>query len=444
VAHVSARRRALAAALAIAWLAGAGCSREHATAEPGKTAPSASAAGKKAITFPVAVKPVEARAVDYVISAVGSIEAFEEIQVTARVAGAVERVRFQEGDRVKAGAALVEVEPERFQIAARSARATLERAEASRKDAELTLSRREKLVAEGVASSEELDEARTRVATTTAEVSQARASLALADLNVRDAYVRAPASGVMQTRTVRTGQYVQAGAVLATLVQRDPLRLRFEVPEHEAREVKRGMKSRFTVRGVDGERLATITHVAEEASEATRMVPVIAVVDEASDTLGPARGLATPRPAEPSSAEAHSPRAAVDLRAPPDVGASTSQAEGFGPGAFAEVRVLVGSKRDAPVIPQAAARPSARGYVAFVVEEGVAKERLLELGLRTVDGRVEVRSGLAPGEKLVVSGAEPLRDGATVRVDTGPRPAGASSTEAGAPQAAPTTSGPKG
>jgi multidrug efflux pump subunit AcrA (membrane-fusion protein) len=91
-------------------------------------------------------------------------------------------------------------------------------------------------------------------------------------------------------------------------------------------------------------------------------------------------------------------------------------------GAFAQVRVPVGTRGDAPVIPELAIRPSERGFLVFVVEpakegEGkVARERLIELGLRTADGLVEVRKGLEPGAELVTRGAEALRDGAKVKV----------------------------
>ena len=78
--------------------------------------------------------------------------------------------------------------------------------------------------------------------------------------------------------------------------------------------------------------------------------------------------------------------------------------------------VPIGSSTDAPVIPQTAVRPSERGFLAFVVSGAKASERVLELGLRTPDGLVEVRHGLAPGESLVVRGAEALHDGAKVRV----------------------------
>jgi hypothetical protein len=70
-------------------------------------------------------------------------------------------------------------------------------------------------------------------------------------------------------------------------------------------------------------------------------------------------------------------------------------------------------------VPQTAIRPSDKGFLAYVVEGEQARERVLELGLRTADGRVEVRSGLAVGERLVVRGAEALVDGAAVRVASG-------------------------
>jgi multidrug efflux pump subunit AcrA (membrane-fusion protein) len=99
------------------------------------------------------------------------------------------------------------------------------------------------------------------------------------------------------------------------------------------------------------------------------------------------------------------------------------------PGSFAEIRVPIGSSSGTPVIPQTAIRPSERGFLAFVVEDGTARERVVTLGLRTADGRVEVRSGLSAGEPLVVRGAEALRDGARVRVEA--------SGTAAAPGAAP-------
>ena len=97
------------------------------------------------------------------------------------------------------------------------------------------------------------------------------------------------------------------------------------------------------------------------------------------------------------------------------------------PGAFAEVTIPVGQV-SSPVVPQTAIRPSERGFLAYVVVGDAAEERVLELGLRTADGQVEVKKGLAVGEELVVRGAEALRTGAKIvrsgaDIPAAPRPA---------------------
>ncbi len=337
--------------------------------------PPAAKGGRGKIQFPVEVVPVVSRRVEYSVSAVGSVEAFEVVQVTTRVSGQVEQVRFSEGDAVQQGQTLVEIEPERYRLSVRSAKAALEKAEAAKADAESGLTRREGVNAKnpGLIPGEELETWRTKVRTATAEAAQARAALDLAELNLRDAFVRAPVSGVIQTRTVQTGRYVQPGAILTTLVRREPLLLRFSVPEQDAAQLRPGLPARFLARGSEREYSAKITSVAETADETSRMVAVTAEVDDPNK-------------------------------------------EALRPGAFAQVTVPVGAATDAPVIPQTAVRPSERGFLAYVVEGDVARSRVLTLGLRTADGQVEVRDGLRPGELLVVRGAEALYEGAPVRV----------------------------
>ena len=83
---------------------------------------------------------------------------------------------------------------------------------------------------------------------------------------------------------------------------------------------------------------------------------------------------------------------------------------------FAEVTVPVGSAERAVVAPQTAIRPSERGFLAYVIEGDVARERVLALGMRTEDGLVEVKRGLAAGELVVIRGAEALKDGTKVKL----------------------------
>lgn len=388
-------------ALALAALIGCSGKKEGGSA-PAQASGGARGGGRGGAVFPVEVVPVVGRPVEYAITAVGSVEAFEIVQVTARVPGAVEQVHFREGDRVREGQILVEIEPARYRLAVQEAEASVAQAKAALAEAETGLSRREGANEQnaGLIPGEELDAWRTRVATARADVSSREAALELANRNLRDSQARAPIGGLIQTRDVVTGRYVQPGALLATIVRRDPLLLKFQVTEADAASLTPGLPARFLVRGTGVTHPARIVAVAEAADPQSRMVAVTADVTEADDTLRP--------------------------------------------GAFAEVTVPIGAPRDAAVIPQTAVRPSERGFLAYVVSGGRAVERLLDLGLRTSDGLVEVKGGLAIGDSLVIRGAEALRDGALVRVvtgDGGSGRGGAAAGTGGASTGAPATQG---
>jgi multidrug efflux system membrane fusion protein len=211
--------------------------------------------------------------------------------------------------------------------------------------------------------------------------------LVLSAVGSVDAYERvqvtAPVAGTIETRNVQTGQYAQPGAVLATLVRRDPLLVRFSVPEGDAGKLARDQQVSFRVQGGDEAFLAKITHIAALADVATRMVPVTGEVNP-------------------------------------------EQRDRLRPGSFAEVSIAVGGRGKAPIVPERAVRPSERGFIAYVVEGDVARERVVALGMHTEDGHVEVLSGLREGELLVVRGSESLKEGAKVLVS----PAAGSSPEA--------------
>lgn len=346
-----------------------------------KGAGEAGARNRQAVAFPVEVAPVEIRSLVYAVNAVGSVEAFEKVQVTARVGGIVDRVLFSEGSLARTGQVLAEIEPERFRLAVEAAQAAYEKSEASKADAEAGLKRRETVINQtpGLIPGEELETWRTKVLLATSDVAQTRAALNQANLNLRDAFVKAPVAGIIQTRTVQTGQYVDVGTVLATLVRRDPLLLRFKVPERDAARIRVGQEASFRIRDVTREFGARIVHVGAAADIGTRMVELTAEIKESGD-------------------------------------------EALRPGTFAEIVIPVESARPAPVIPQTAIRPSERGFLAFVVENDTAVERVLGLGLRTPEGQVEVLTGLAEGEKLVIRGSEALRSGVPVRISSAAAP----------------------
>lgn len=332
---------------------------------------------RPALKFPVQVAPVAAQRVEYALTAVGSVEAYERVSMMARVPGVVERVLFTEGDAIVRGQVLVEIELQRYLLGVKAAQAAQARADAALAEVQAGVKRREDAIAHnpGLIPGEELESWRTRVQTLTAEAQQAAVALEQAQLNLHDARVRAPEDGVVQTREARTGQYVQAGTLLASLVRREPLLLRFAVTESESVRLAAGMPARFHLRDDSKTFTAAIIHVADAAEPSTRMVPVTAKIRDA-------------------------------------------RRKSLRPGAFAEVVVPVDANDQMPVIPQTAVRASEHGFIAFVVEEEHAKERHVTLGMRTAEGLVEVREGLTVGESLIIRGVEALRDGAAVRVVT--------------------------
>lgn len=332
--------------------------------------------GRGGAAFAVDVMPVTAEKITYLVTAPGTIEAFERVQVTSRVSGVVDRVAFSEGQQVQKGDVLVVIDGERFRLAVNSAKAALDKSEAGVRDIEAMVARREGVSKEnpGVIPGEELETYRTRRLTAKADREVATQAYKTAELNLRDSSVRAPIAGIIQTRTIETGQFVQPGYVMATLLRADPLLLRFQVEPLEAPRLKPGLVANFTMRETMRQFTAKITLVAGAADPVTHMVGVTAQV------------------------------------------ADDGHKYWLRPGAFCDVSVDVAANRSAPLIPRTSARATDHGYVAYVIDGDVAHERILSLGMSTKDGWVEVRQGIAAGEQLVVRGAEALVEGAKVKV----------------------------
>lgn len=353
-------------------------------------------------TYPVDVIAVARQRLAYSVSAPGTLAAVERVQITARVAGGVDKVAFVEGQQVKRGDLLVAIDAARFRAAVAAAAAAVERAKASLSEAESQAARRQAMndKSSGLVSAEEIATFKTKALTAKADLALASANLETAQVNLRDATIRAPTDGVIQTRTVDTGQYVQPGTLLATLVFTDALLVRFQVSPLEAPRLATGMAATFRLRESARDFEATISLIASAADPDSRMVPVTAAVKPSEHTYF--------------------------LR----------------PGAFCDVTVAVGGVREVVVIPRAAVRPTERGFVAYVVDGEVVHERSLTLGLNTADGWVEVRQGLEAGDRLVLRGTEPLSEGAKVKGSDVAAPASSSFLAASASASPAVSAGP--
>jgi membrane fusion protein, multidrug efflux system len=337
--------------LASLCLGALSCNKVEGSGGGGAAGSASGGARGKGLTYAVDALSVESTQVDYIVLASGTLDAFEHVQVTSRVAGVVDKVSFTEGQEVKKGDLLVVIESERFALAVNSAKALLDKAKAAESDAEAQLARRDAATKDhpGLVTGEEVATYRTKVLTAKADTATANEALKVASVNLRDAYVRAPMTGVMQTRTVETGQYVQVGYLMATLLRDEPMLLRFSVEPSDAPRLKAGMVVSFTMRETQRQYQAKITLVSGAAEAATHTVGVTAEVNS----------------------EGHK----YWLR----------------PGSFCDVSINVGATRDAPLIPRTAARATDHGYIVYVVKDDVASERAVTLGMSTKDGQ-----GLAP------------------------------------------------
>lgn len=319
----------------------------------------------------VRVAPVAVRDVVYQIKALGSLEAEEMVQVTAEVEGAVTDVRFHEGDVVTPQTVLLRIDPERYQLELERAKASLDQANAELGRAQADLQRREQLAESKLVAAEEMTRSRGENSRLGAGVAVARAALGIAQQNQRKAEVRPPHGGMINTKSVDTGQYVKQGALLATLVDTGRLRLRFKVSEGESLRAQPNGSVTFRVAALGPRDFgARIYHVGSVADPATRQVEVLGWVKN------------------------------------PGV---------LKPGFFAEVNLAGESKKDALVVPEGAVQASEQGFVTYVVEKGKAHLRPIQIGLRTGTGIVEILSGVNPQETVVIEGSDRLADGIDVQ-----------------------------
>jgi len=327
-------------------------------------------AGGRVRSIPVRTAPVATQDVSYRVTALGSLEAEEIVQVTAEVEGAVAEVRFHEGARVTRDTVLVLIDPERYRLEVERAEANHLRARSDLRRAQEELKRRERLANAELLAMDEVDRYRAASESLDADVAASKAALDIALQNQRRSEVRAPHSGVINTRTIETGTYVRPGTVLATIVDVSRLRLRFKISEGESLHVAEGQDVSFRVAPI-GPRdfLGRVYHVGEVADPTTRQVEVLGWVQNTGELK---------------------------------------------PGFFAEVSFNAGTKENAVVVPEAAIKASESGFVAYVVEEGKAVKKPIEIGLRTEDGLVEILSGLSGAETVVVEGSDLLADGVAV------------------------------
>jgi len=340
------------------------------SARTGTPAPQGNAAAKPGAQGPAKPVMVEATKVRQMTmrddaEAVGSLRSRRSVVLRPEISGRITQLNFSDGQRVRKGQLLVQLDDQLPRAQVQQSRAELSIARANHK-------RNQELVAQGFISQRSVDES-------AANLEVAEAKLALAEATAQRLRIVAPFDGVAGIRGVNVGDYLKDGADIVNVEDLDAVYVDFRLPERLQNKVKTGQTAR----------------VAFDALPGVQYSAVVLAINPQIDADG--RSLAV--------------RGCIDNRRLQ-----------LRPGMFARVTAVFGERSDANVVPEEAIVPDgAAPYVLRVVagpEEGsqVAKRTPVRLGART-PGFVEVVEGLAPGDVVVTAGQQRLqRDGTAVRV----------------------------
>ncbi len=378
---VAARRLVLmTAAAALAALA-VGCNKAPAQGGP---------AGGPPPAMPVAVLAVKSQTVPSTIEAVGTVEGLREVEVRARVTGVLMKQLFREGEPVRAGAPLYQIDRAPYEIALNAARAAVAQQEALVEQARREQARLGSLIASRAISQREADSAASTLKTAEAALLAARAQVNEAQLNVGYAQVTAPISGVIQRSQRSEGALVSPadGGLLTTIVQTDPVRVRFALAESEAAMLRRARGQLVQLIGADG----------QPAKQAGRLDFSGSMVDPHLGTV-------------PMRAELANPQGA------------------WLPGQFVRVRITAGEQQGF-LVPQAAVMSGDQGRFVWVIgPDGKAAPKPVQIGAWLGSDWV-IRGGLSDGDQVITNNLMKLRPGAPVQV-AGAAPAASAASGVG-------------
>jgi membrane fusion protein (multidrug efflux system) len=323
---------------------------------PAASAPAPAGAGGPPPGMPVEAEVAKAERLAQEIIAVGSLRSNESVALSSEIDGRITGIHFREGQPVGRGALLFELEDSIY-------RAELEQARAGLALSERNHERAQELFGRSLISTRERDEAAARL-----DVD--RAAVALAEARLAKSRIRAPFEGVVGLRAVSPGDYITAGEPLAPLEQLSVLKADFRLAEAALPAIKVGQTLNLEVDAYPGKTFpGRVYAIDPRLAEETRSIGVRARV----------------------------PNDQGELR----------------PGLFARVRLVIAERGEAVLVPEQSIIPQADRLFVYVIEDGKAAMRPVQLGLRQA-GRVEVTSGVKPGDVVITAGAQKIGPGAPV------------------------------
>ena len=334
---------------------------------------------------PVTVAAVKRQDVRVILSAIGNISALNTATVRARVDGELKAIRFKEGQPVRAGALLAEIDPRSYEIALAQVQSELARNQAILKNAELDLARYKDLLAKDSIAKQQVDTQESLVNQLKATLRTDEAQVDNARLLLSYTKITAPISGRLGLKQADLGNVIRAGDAngLVTITQTQPISVVFAVPESNLPLIARKLKGTepLTVEAWDREQ---------------RVMLATGKVSTIDNTIDPVTGTIK-------------------------VKAEFANADGsLFPNQFVNIKLQVNTLESALSVPSAAIQRGAVGTFVYVVKpDNSIAIRRVRSGAAEGDS-VSVQGELEAGERVVTDGADRLRDGAKVEVITPP------------------------
>jgi membrane fusion protein, multidrug efflux system len=325
---------------------------------------------KEEKVFNVKTWTTEKKSVRPHLETVGSLKANDEVTVSAEVDGILKSLKVDEGTPVTRGMTLAVINDTDYRLAVDTAEAGLRQAEANLANTRQEYDRKSALLKESLVTRQQFDDISTRLTVAGREMDRAKALLSLAREKSNKTVICSPIQGIVKQKMVTAGDFARAGMPILKIVQIDPLKLSFTVPEKDIGALKVGQDVIFTADPYPGKEFSG------------RLTIIYPSLDERSRTL---------------QVEAAVPNASLQLK----------------PGIFTRVKLYTSGAKDTVLVPITSLLYEGTSVKAFVMEGDRAREKQVKTGMKYGE-TMEILEGLKGGEQLIVVGQNQLTEGVKV------------------------------
>jgi multidrug efflux system membrane fusion protein len=363
--------------------------------------------GRNAGGPPMSIVPETAAKgdINITLNALGTVTSLATVTVRSQISGYLMKIDFKEGDEVKKGDLIAEIDSRPYEATLAQAKGALARDEAQLKGAQVDLTRYQGLAAQNAVPRQTLDTQVALVGQDQGTVEADRAAVQSAEVNLNYCRILAPNDGRVGLRQVDQGNYVTPGDAngIVVITQIQPISVLFTVPEDNLQSISKRLQAG-----------AVLPATALDRTGATKIAD--GTLQTFDSQIDPTTGT-------------------IKLRAQ-----FPNESKTLFPNQFVNIRLLLDTHKDVTTMPTAGIQRGQPGtFVYLVNDDSTVSVRPIKLGATDGD-RVEVLSGLAPGDRIVVDGADKLRDGAKINVRAAAdatAPAGAANAPAGAAKTPP-------